>query len=156
MTNAIFKIILGYGADKVGKLNMLVTCSLLSAISIFALWFIPTPGTFVSFVVLFGVFSGVIISLLPASLMDLFGPQHYHSTSGFMYFVRGVGSLLGSPIAGLFINSRSNNVLQTSDYRGTIIYNGLTLLVGALCFTVLRLKISLVGTDHMGRKGFKV
>lgn len=137
--NALFKIILGYCADRIGRINMIVICCLLSAASIFGLWLVPERATYVSFVVIYGIVSGAIISLLPACLVELFGPANYKSMTGLMYLSRGIGNILGSPIAGLLIKRTSDNVyLSPSSYRGTILYNGLMLTGNCFCFLWLR------------------
>ncbi|CCH44594.1 Monocarboxylate transporter [Wickerhamomyces ciferrii] len=133
--NAIFKIILGFVADKVGRLNMIVFCSVVSTITILTLWLIASRETFISFVILYGVFSGAIISLLPTCLVELFGAENYQSMSGLMYFSRGVGTLLGSPLAGLLIK---NSGLMSKDYKRSIIYNGVLLFTSTLCLVVLK------------------
>uniref|UniRef100_A0A060TBD7 ARAD1D27170p n=1 Tax=Blastobotrys adeninivorans TaxID=409370 RepID=A0A060TBD7_BLAAD len=132
--NAISKIVFGYFADVVGRINMLVFCCIMSTASVFGLWYVPAQSTFVAFVILYGVFSGPIIALLPACLVELFGVQNYQSMSGFMYFTRGVGNLLGSPIAGLFVTKGSSPM----NYRGAIIYTGAMLLANSVAFAILR------------------
>ncbi|CAK7901747.1 probable transporter Mch2p [[Candida] anglica] len=133
--NACFKVIIGYAADRFGRLNMITVCSLFSAATIFGLWMINTKDTFLAFIVLYGVFSGAIISLLPTCLVELFGLQNYQALSGLMYFVRGIGSILGSPIAGLFITGGGINA---TDYKGSIIYNGSLLVGSTICLIALR------------------
>lgn len=54
--NAIFKVVLGYGADRIGRLNMITLCSLFSAATIFGLWLVDSKNTFIPFVILYGVF----------------------------------------------------------------------------------------------------
>lgn len=134
--NALSKIIIGYFADRFGRLNMLVVCCLLSCITVLALWTIPHRSTFLSFVIFYGIVSGPIISLLPTCMVELFGVQNYQATSWFLYFSRGVGTFLGSPIAGLFIN---NNGLLARNYRNAIIYDGMLFSVSFLCFLGMRL-----------------
>lgn len=132
--NAISKVVVGYFADRVGRVNMLLSCCLLSTISVLGLWLVPTKGTFITFVVFYGVVSGPIISLLPTCLAEIFGMQHYKSLTGFMYFSRGVGNLLGSPIAGLFVHQ----LADPNGFRYAIVYNGLVFVVNSICFIALR------------------
>mmetsp|Transcript_377 Transcript_377/g.428 ORF Transcript_377/g.428 Transcript_377/m.428 type:complete len:433 (+) Transcript_377:3174-4472(+) len=138
--NASFKILLGYVGDKIGRMNTIIVCSIISAITIFTLWMVQARDAYISFVVLYGVFSGVIISLLPTCLVELFGVVNYQTMSGLMYFSRGVGSVLGSPIAGLMITNQGK---QSGDYRYPIIYNGLLLVASAICLVSLRLVVAL-------------
>jgi MFS family permease len=139
--NALSKIFLGYWADRVGRLNMLSLCCVLSAICVFGLWLIPSRDTFISFVVLYGVFSGPIIALLPTCVVELFGIQNYQSATQFMYFSRGIGNLLGSPIAGLFVKQ----LTQPANFRNAIIYNGVLLVANSVCFLAVR---GIVGSEN--------
>lgn len=133
--NAVFKVVLGFGADRIGRLNMILICSVVSSITVFALWMVGTRGTFIAFVVLYGIFSGAIISLLPTCLMDLFGVANYQALTGLMYFSRGIGNMLGSPIAALLITGNGSNA---GDFRNAIIYNGVMLAASTLCLAALR------------------
>lgn len=137
--NALSKVIVGYFSDNFGRLNMLLLCCLLSAVTVLALWLISTPGTFISFVIIYGVVSGPIVSLLPTCMVELFGVQNYQSTTWFLYFCRGLGTFLGSPIAGLFIQ---NGAFSARDYRDAILYNGSLFLANFLCFTYLRVIVA--------------
>ncbi|KAK6202567.1 major facilitator superfamily domain-containing protein [Scheffersomyces amazonensis] len=132
--NAIFKVVFGFGGDQIGRLNMIIICNLLSAVTVFGLWFVESRSAFVSFVILYGVFSGAIISLLPTCLLELFGPANYQSMSSIMYFCRGIGNFLGSPLAGLMI---VNAGITASDYRNPIIYNGVLLIASTMCLVGL-------------------
>jgi MFS family permease len=137
--NALFKIILGYGADRIGRINMIVICCLISMASVFGLWLVPERGTYVTFIVIYGIFSGAIIALLPACLVELFGPANYKSMTGLMYLARGIGNMLGSPVAGLFVKKAADSLsLTASSYRGTILYNGAMLAGNCFCFLCLR------------------
>ncbi|ODQ57598.1 hypothetical protein WICANDRAFT_85726 [Wickerhamomyces anomalus NRRL Y-366-8] len=138
--NAVFKIVLGFVADRIGRLNMIIICSVLSSITVFTLWMVSSRDTFISFVVLYGVFSGAIISLLPTCLVELFGAARYQSLSGLMYFSRGIGTLLGSPLAGLMI---TNGGRLSRDYKNSIIYDGVLLLASTVCLVGLRTRATL-------------
>lgn len=138
--NAVFKIVLGFVADRIGRLNMIIICSVLSSVTVFSLWMISSRDTFISFVVLYGVFSGAIISLLPTCLVELFGASRYQSLSGLMYFSRGIGTLLGSPLAGLMI---TNGGRFSSDYKESIIYDGTLLAASTICLIGLRTRVTL-------------
>lgn len=137
--NAVSKVIVGHFSDRFGRLNMLVSCCLLSAITVFALWLTSTRDTFISFVVIYGVVSGPIISLLPTCMVELFGVQNYQSTTWFLYFCRGMGTFLGSPIAGLFVQ---NGAFSVHDYRNAILYNGSLFSANFLCFMCMRVFVA--------------
>ncbi|KAJ5945672.1 hypothetical protein N7454_002511 [Penicillium verhagenii] len=116
--NFISRIVIGYAADKLGRLNVLYTTTVLSAISVFALWLPATfAGTtismtagevlFIFFTILYGTFGSAYISLFPASLIELFGVEHFTSVNGALYLIRGMGALLGTPLTGLLLPGQS-------------------------------------------------
>ncbi|CDH09392.1 uncharacterized protein ZBAI_01176 [Zygosaccharomyces bailii ISA1307] len=137
--NAISKVAVGYFADKFGRLNMLVICCLLSAVTVVALWLAATRDTFISFVILYGVVSGPIISLLPTCMVELFGVQNYQSSTWFLYFCRGVGTFLGAPIAGLLIKHGAS---LARDYRNAVLYNAALFFANSLCFGCMRVFVA--------------
>src|ERR1700734_706396 len=78
------KVMLGWAADRYGRLNVLWACTTMSAISVFCLWAPASIGAvsneltkralFVTYVILYGITSGTYVSLLPPVLFDLVGP----------------------------------------------------------------------------------
>lgn len=112
--SACGKVLLGYIADRYGRLNVLLLCTLLSAISTLALWLPSTVATdknaamasFASYVVLYSVTAGAYVSLFPTVLVELFGVQHFASVNGLLYMLRGLGTLVGTPGAGALIRNR--------------------------------------------------
>ena len=121
-SSAAGKVLLGYTADRAGRLNTLLFCTLVSAATALGLWFPSTRAgqegegegfggngraraLFVAFAVLYGVFAGAYVSLFPTVLVELFGVQNFASVNGFLYMVRGFGTLLGTPVAGALIHS---------------------------------------------------
>lgn len=134
VANALSKVVLGHFADSIGKINMLTICCATSMITVYALWLIPNRSTFISFVVLYGVTSGPIISLIPACLSETFGVQTYYSVSGMLYLFRGIGNLLGSPIAGLIMTGATTNA---SSYFNVIQYTGAALAASTICSAIM-------------------
>lgn len=112
-TSACGKVLLGYFADRCGRLNVLLLCTLVSAVSTFALWFPSTTAMnedtgmalFAAFVVLYSITAGAYVSLFPTVLVELFGVQHFASVNGLLYMLRGVGTLVGTPGAGALIRN---------------------------------------------------
>jgi len=52
------------------------------------------------FAVIFGVFNGGFVALLPTIVMDLYGPRAVAAIIGFLYTGAGIGSLAGPTLAG--------------------------------------------------------
>lgn len=134
LVNAGSKIFIGSLADKFGRLNTLIVCSILSAAFVFGLWLPGLRETFLAMVVLYGVFSGAIIALLPSILIEIFGMNMYSQLNGILVFARGIGVIIGSPIgATLIVQSGAH----PKDYVNAIIYNGSLLAASTVCLTVL-------------------
>lgn len=141
LVNAISKIALGYIADaSIGRFNMLIICCMASTATVFSLWLIPNRSTFLAFVILYGVTSGPIISLLPTSMVELFGANVYQSVTAFLFLMRGIGNALGAPIAGVLLKQYSTN---DSDYRSVILYTGAALATSSFCALVLRVLLTI-------------
>lgn len=148
-SSAAGKVLLGYTADRAGRLNTLLFCTLVSAATALGLWFPSTRAgqegegvgdngraraLFVAFAVLYGVFAGAYVSLFPTVLVELFGVQNFASVNGFLYMVRGFGALLGTPVAGALI--RSGGARVTAGFgrggRAAEEYAKSSVMVGAL------------------------
>jgi len=168
--------VLGWIADRYGRLNTLWACTTISALSVFCLWApastsaVPNELTksilFVTFVILYGITSGVYVSLLPAVLFDLVGPvshfgpcraarclssyrsfdryqQYFSSVNGVLYFLRGLGTLVGTPSTGALIKSgyRSTTAPPEGFIDATIAI-GVLLAGSAMCVAWVRVEIS--------------
>lgn len=131
--NAIGRIVIGHAADKMGRINTLFLTTGISAISAFALW-LPSSlsqtqadgrNFFIAFTILYGVFASAYTSLFPASLVELFGVQHFASVNGVLYMVRGLATIIGTPVAGALIRGTTGEI-------GPIRYLNTSIMVGVL------------------------
>ena len=148
--NFVSRIVIGHAADKLGRLNMLFFTTVMSAISVFAFWL---PSTFVNktvtsfaadvlfifFAILYGCFGSAYISLFPASLVELFGVQHYTSVNGALYFIRGAGALLGTPLTGLLLGGRTA-LSDPGNYERATITAGVLLTAASVATLWVRLE----------------
>jgi MFS family permease len=133
--NAIGKVIIGYAADRLGRLNTLFVTTLLSAAVTLGFWFPSTlggvdstsQGLFVTFAIFYGIFASAYVSLFPTSLVELFGAQNFSSVNGALYMIRGMASIVGTPVGGLLIRNTATHLSPKS-------YEGMTLLVSSLLF----------------------
>ncbi|PYH43011.1 MCT family MFS transporter [Aspergillus saccharolyticus JOP 1030-1] len=147
-SNFLSRIVLGYLADKLGRINALAVTTLLSALSVFAFWFpatfaadkgVSTPaarGCFIVFTVLYGSFASAYISLFPASLVEVFGVERFTSVNGVLYLIRGMGALIGTPLVGMLIPERTALVLPQTYRRAAGVVGGLLLAAAGACFWV--------------------
>ncbi|KAH8797941.1 major facilitator superfamily domain-containing protein [Xylogone sp. PMI_703] len=131
--NVIGKIIIGHVADRMGRLNTLFVTTLISAVAVIGFW-LPASlndnressrGLYITFIILYGAFASAYISLFPTCLIELFGVQHFSSVNGVLYMIRGMATLVGTPVTGLLIPTAGALTSPKSYERATI-------LIGAL------------------------
>jgi hypothetical protein len=87
--------------------------------------------------------SGGFNALLPTILVEVFGPENYASVNGFLYFVRGCGAFMGTPVGSLLLPQKMTSSLNPADYTKVIVYDG-TLLLGSA------MSVGLAGTPRYG------
>lgn len=130
-SNFVSRIAVGYAADKLGRLNVLFFTTIMSSVAVFAFWLPATfagasvsqasaDGLFIMFTIAYGCFGSAYIALFPASLIELFGVQHFTSVNGALYLIRGMGALLGTPLTGLLLPGQSALSSPFSYERATI------------------------------------
>jgi MFS family permease len=137
-SNFISRIVIGYAADKFGRLNVLFLTTIMSSVAVFSFWLPATfaetsvsqtsaDALFIVFTMLYGCFGSAYISLFPASLIELFGVQHFTSVNGALYLIRGMGAFLGTPLTGLLLPGQSA-------LSAPLNYERVTITVGVLLF----------------------
>ncbi|KAF2097702.1 MFS general substrate transporter [Rhizodiscina lignyota] len=140
------KILLGYAADRLGRLNTLLLCTLVAAMTALGLWLPSTlfdgsqagKALFITFAITYGIFAGAYVSLFPTSLVELFGAQHFASVNGFLYMIRGIGTLFGTPLAGTFIHHSAGFMGTAVGYEKASIMVGVFLFVATIAVGVAR------------------
>lgn len=121
-------------ADRFGSLNVLVPCALITAILAFVWIRIKTVAGIVLFSVLYGFFSGAILSLLATVVATLSpDPRYFGTRIGMSFSFSGLGFLIGNPIAGAVLN------IPAGRFSGAQILSGVMVLVGTALFLVVRL-----------------
>ncbi|THU95498.1 monocarboxylate permease [Dendrothele bispora CBS 962.96] len=121
-------------AVQYGALNVMIPATLLSGILVLALW-LPSHGAIplTIFSALYGVFSGVLLALLPAYIGAISPTERFGGRLGCVYFFAAVASLAGTPTAGAFVQNR-----QDPGYTSLILFTGLMILGGAIILVVAR------------------
>lgn len=148
--NFVGKIALGHIADKQGRMNTLTVSALLGACTAWALW-LPSSvlnsvkvgrGLLFSFSALYGVFAGAYIGLFPTVLAEQFGAQNFKSINSLLYFLRGVTSLVGTPVAGVLIKGIPGR-RSPRDFVDAICFIGSLLTAAALAVAWNRIQVGL-------------
>jgi hypothetical protein len=88
--------------------------------------------------------------LLPTTITEIYGVENYASVNGFVYFIRGMGSVFGAPLAGVILGSYQRTGdglgnLHGSDlsslkkkFNDVVVYDGILLLSAGLCVAYVR------------------
>ena len=125
-----------YLCDHFGALNVHAVVTFISAVLTLVLWSLATsvPAA-IAFVVIFGVFSGAVIGLPPASMAYLLGPNpeaqaRLGQWTGMMYSAAGIFALTGPVIAGHLISEFGNNFLTVQ------LWSGACMLLSSACMGV--------------------
>jgi MFS family permease len=157
--NAIGKIAIGFMADRLGQLNTLLFTTLISALSALAFWLPSCVSAtqsdgrvlFIVFTVFYGIFASAYVSLFPASLVELFGVQNFASVNGLLYMLRGMATLIGTPVAGVLIRSNQQNS-QPKNYQNTSIMVGILLVSAAVSVFWVRIEAVLTMEETGSRR----
>jgi MFS family permease len=112
---------------------------------VITLWIHASHARFLAFVVLYGMASGGYSALLPTTITEIYGREHYSSANAAIYFVRGLGAVLGAPIAGALLGAHPGSG-QLLEPPGELMkrfdrvagYDAGLLLVAAVCVVFVR------------------
>ena len=67
------------------------------------------------------------------TVAEVFGLQAYASVNGFIYFVRGLGTMLGSPVGGKILGES-----KLGNYRSVILFDAALLSGATFCVIAVR------------------
>lgn len=151
VVNALARVATGYAGDRLGRLNVLVASLAGAAATVGGLWgtsveagggddaAAEATGTrlWLAFIVLYSVTAGGYYALFPATIADVFGIRSYAAVNGFIYFVRGCGTMLGSPVGGVLIHEHGGSSSSRA-YGDVVVWDGALLVGSALCVGGIR------------------
>ncbi|KAK0748315.1 major facilitator superfamily domain-containing protein [Apiosordaria backusii] len=122
-------------ADRFGSLNLMFVCMAGSMILVFGWLGVKDLAGSVVFVLLYGAFSGGVVSLTPSVVVELSPDLSKIGTRmGFGFIVSGTAVLIGTPIAGAVLGGESEN----ARWVPTILYAACGLLVATLLYATAR------------------
>ncbi|KAJ5549174.1 hypothetical protein N7513_006408 [Penicillium frequentans] len=134
------KIIIGYHADRMGRLNALVLSTLVSSVATFGICYISISSTdhdihrvlFIAYACIYGATAGAYVSLFPTALVEQFGLEKFSRVNGLLYMIRGIGTLFGTTLGAKLVGygSHGGEPGFSSDFDKMFIFVGL-LLCGA-------------------------
>ncbi|KAI1742459.1 major facilitator superfamily domain-containing protein [Xylaria scruposa] len=140
--NAVSRILTGYAGDRLGRQNLVVLTLLLSGSSVFALWVTSVLATtstsfslWLAFLVFYSFSAGGYYALFPALIAEVFGIQQYAAVNAFILFVRGLGTLFGTPVGGQLLGSPHEG---NKAYARVAYWDGALLMGATLCCVGVR------------------
>ncbi|ROV89514.1 hypothetical protein VSDG_08496 [Cytospora chrysosperma] len=136
--NAVSRILTGYAGDRLGRQNTLVMTLLLAAASVFAFWLtsvLTATGSisfslWIAFIVLYSFSAGGYYALFPALIAEVFGIRQYAAVNAFILFVRGLGTMFGSPVGGQLLGRSENGA---GAYASIAYWDGALLMGATAC-----------------------
>jgi MFS family permease len=122
---ALGRVMLGYGADKVGHLPMLIASLFVAGCACLVLWTLATSFVWLLvFSIVFGLgISGVTVASVICA--DLFGTDKLATVTGLQSMSYGITTLVGTPLATVMISA-------TDSYLGAILFAGGMLVLGGV------------------------
>ncbi|KAK4241531.1 major facilitator superfamily domain-containing protein [Achaetomium macrosporum] len=122
-------------ADRWGSLNLIIVCTFASAILAFGWLGISNVGGSVVWALLYGAFSGGVVSLMPSVIVGLTPDMgRVGARMGVAFVVAGIAILVGTPIAGAILGDQHN-----PRWLGMILYSAFGMLVATLLYSTSRL-----------------
>lgn len=128
------RIIPNYLADKVGSVNICLVCAAVSSILLYGWMGIHNLGGLVVFALLYGMFSGGIVSVVPNAIITMSPDMSRVGTRmGMNFMLTGFSILVGTPIAGAILGGFSE-----AEWLGVIGYSAGGLTVGTCLYASSR------------------
>lgn len=127
------RILTGIVADKVGKYNVMIAITFMSAVFCLAVW-IPVKSTagIIVFAAIFGFSSGGYFTLAPAIIAQISDVRQIGTRVGTAFAIQSLGALVGSPIGGAIVAG------QHHTYLGLQLFCGCSMLASVVAFLVAR------------------
>lgn len=129
----------GYLSDHYGALNVHAIVMLVGSTMLYVMWTLAsTVPVALAFVVLFGMVSGAIIGLPPASVANIINLSQgvdqakLGHWTGMMYTISAPFALVGPVIAGHLITQFNNNYLTVQMWSATCLFMSFICLLGAI------------------------
>jgi MFS family permease len=132
--------VIGFAGDKFGRQNTLIFMITLSLLSTLAFWLTSLlsgqRGLWLAFIVFYGIAGGGYNALFPTMVAEVFGMRNYASVNGFMYFVRGLGAMVGSPVGGKILGNTGE---ELESWKNVVWFDAALLAGAAICVIAVRL-----------------
>ncbi|PIL29481.1 MFS general substrate transporter [Ganoderma sinense ZZ0214-1] len=140
--NVLSRILPGLASDRFGALKCFVPAATVCTVLVFGLW-MPSRnvGSIIAFSVLYGLFSGVFLSLLSTHVASITPREVFGARLGSVYVFVAIATLAGTPTAGALLN-----VADEKHFERLIVFTGAMLALGT---------VVLVGAAVAGNVGLR-
>lgn len=135
---------LGAGAlaDKIGHQNTLMAATAIYVLATWTLW-LPSALSnnlrlYIGMSVCHGVINGVFNTTMNSIQKELFGEEMYYPKNGVLTSIRGVGYVIGVPMAGALVTRVADAHLSGEDFLRPIVYTGSLLTISLACLLNVR------------------
>lgn len=133
------RVIPSFLADKVGNLSVMIPAVLFSGVIAFGWIGATTQGSLIAVAILFGLTSGSIQGVLPATVPFLCPDLSKIGTNiGMTLMAAGLGLLIGTPVAGAILGDQSHGLNMV--WSGAFAFSGATVVIGAAVLATARVK----------------
>merc|ERR1711916_39199 len=129
--STIGRLAMGFAADFLGFLRMMVITMVVMAGVMFGWPYAGTYAELVAVAAVFGFVAGGYISLQPTVLASLFGVDILPQLNGVMFTYIACGVLVGPPLAGIAYD-------RTGNYKIAGLVGGILLLVSSSLLLLIR------------------
>ena len=128
------RIVPNYLADRLGSVNIIIVCAAVSAVLLYGWLGIHNLAGLVVFALLYGAFSGGIVSVTPSAILTLSPNLGMIGTRmGMAFMLTGVATLVGTPIAGAILGD-----FKETRWLGVIGYSAGGLTIGVMLYLASR------------------
>ncbi|KAI8069143.1 major facilitator superfamily domain-containing protein [Gongronella butleri] len=135
--NFFGRVLIGYIADRIGKINTNVIFTVLGGLSCFLIWtFAWDYGTLMAFAAVFGLTCCSYFALLSPITMALVGAERFPSALSFLLLTN-IISVFGPNIA----SAVEQGVGQTNPYFSYKMFGGVCYILGAIVLIILKFRL---------------
>ncbi|KAF9876948.1 MFS monocarboxylate [Colletotrichum karsti] len=129
------RVIPNYLADKIGALYIQIFLAAGAAVMMLAWLGINNMAGLIVFAIIYGLFSGGMVSIAPSVIVSL-SPDlgRVGTRMGMMFFTSSISILVGTPIAGAILGEYSEH-----EWQAMIGYGAAALTAGSICYTLAKI-----------------
>ncbi|GAB5592500.1 hypothetical protein Unana1_07400 [Umbelopsis nana] len=129
--NAVCRIVIGYLADRFGRINATFTVTFLAGFFMMVVWVqVKSLASLYVFGVLYGLTGGAFVSLFPAVAAELVPVQKIQQGVSLAFISMTLGGIFGTPISGL--------IKEHAGFTAAIEFSGATTIASSVILLYLR------------------